>query len=111
MLKISSVLGGGAVVATLLLAHQASAQPGGSYMESCRRIEQRGPILSALCRDVDGNYRSSSIDVGDCRGGIANTNGRLTCNGGGGRRRFDDRDDRDRGRDPRVPGPYGRPPY
>ena len=105
MLKLSSILGGGLVAATLFFAQQASAQPGGSYAESCRRIEQRGPILHALCEDVNGRFRPTSIDLGQCGGPIANTNGQLTC--GGGRPRTSDRD---REREPRGPD-FGRPPY
>ena len=61
----------------------ASAQVGGSYQRSCENIRQRGPYLSADCDDVNGETHRTSIDVRGCRGGVNNSNGRLTCTRGG----------------------------
>lgn len=69
-----------------LHAAPASAQVGGSYRASCTDVEQRGPYLRALCRDVRGNYVPAQIDTSSCNGPVANSNGRLTCGGGGGGR-------------------------
>lgn len=140
MLKLTSIVVGGlAAAGVLFAAHQASAQPGGSYQQSCTHIVQRGPNLYAMCKNVQGEWTRTGINASSCRGPIANSNGRLTCAGGGApayqpqRRHYDrrdehrdrrdrdheDRDHRDRrdsGRDQRVspdqgsPG-YGRPPY
>lgn len=62
------------------------AAPRGSYLETCRRVDQRGPILTAICLSWNGEWRRSSLDLRDCGyGDIANRNGRLAC-GGSGRR-------------------------
>jgi hypothetical protein len=73
------VIGGLAAASALVVAQRASAQPGGSYLQSCRRVEERGPMLFALCKDMNGQWRRTRIDVRRCRTGIANTDGELTC--------------------------------
>lgn len=83
----------------------AQAQPAGSYRQSCREIEQRGPRLIATCRRIGGGWSETSIDLRSCGGSVSNSNGQLVCDGGG--RRGGGRDDdgygrRDRDRD------YGR---
>lgn len=67
--------------AALLTAYSgASAQAYGSYVESCTQIEQRGPFLRALCRDVYGRFVPSRLDLRYCPGGdVSNQNGRLAC--------------------------------
>ena len=99
----------GAVALTTVPAH---AQPGGSYVESCRDIRAFGDTVSAVCRRMDGSWQQT--EVRGCRGGIANTNGHLTC--GGGREGYGssygpgphyDRDRYDRD----YRGPYDRGPY
>ena len=67
----------GAVALTTVPAH---AQPGGSYVESCREIRTFGGTVSAVCRRMDGSWERT--EVRGCRGGIANMNGHLTCGGG-----------------------------
>src|ERR1700757_4897635 len=67
----------GAVALTTVPAH---AQPGGSYVESCREIRTFGDTVSAVCRRMDGSWQQT--EVRGCRGGIANMNGHLTCGGG-----------------------------
>lgn len=69
----------------------ASAQniPGGSYQGSCTHIRSNGNSISANCTAPNGQRFTSSTST-NCRGDIANVNGRLTCNGGrggGGRHR------------------------
>lgn len=81
MLKLATIIGGGLVAATLLAALPAVAQPGGSYQDSCRRIEQRGPILQAFCRDEQGRMRRTRLDMRNCQGPVSNSDGRLTCGG------------------------------
>ncbi len=62
----------------------ATAQPGGSYEDSCQNIRQRGPFLMAECQTERGDWRPSRLDLADCnRGDISNQNGRLVCSGGG----------------------------
>ena len=69
---------------TGLAAGSAMAQAGGSYLRTCTDVEQRGPYLTANCRDVRGNYRPTQIDTRSC-GRFGNSNGRLICEGGRGR--------------------------
>ena len=56
----------------------SGAQAGGSFVQSCREIEQEGAYLSASCRMRGGGYNRSRIDTRSCRS-IGNSNGRLTC--------------------------------
>lgn len=94
-----ATLAGLAVAAGLLTTAPASAQASGSYRASCTNIDQRGPVLRAMCRDVRGQLVPTQIDLRNCGGGgVANVNGRLACGGGGGGGGYDrrDRDDRDR---------------
>jgi hypothetical protein len=78
MLKIAMLV----PLAMLATTAVAAAQARGSYQETCDNIQQRGPYLSAECQDVNGDSRRTSIDLRGCRGGVANTNGRLTCSRG-----------------------------
>ena len=113
---LTSVLTGAALAGALALTTiPAHAQPGGSYVESCRDIRAFGDTVSAVCRRMDGSWQQT--EVRGCRGGIANMNGHLTCGGGregygsSGPGPYYDRDryDRDyRGSYDRGPYPYGR---
>jgi hypothetical protein len=109
----------GAIAAAAMLlpfaAFPAAAQvPGGSYLQSCRDAHMRGDRLVATCRTEEGGWSQTSIgNVGQCAGGVANSDGRLVCGTRGGGvnsgnqrepRRDSDRDygwrgDRDYGRD------------
>jgi hypothetical protein len=60
----------------------ASAQPRGSYAETCRDARVSGNVLSAQCLDARGRSHSSSLGYTTCRGDIANLNGTLSCTGG-----------------------------
>jgi hypothetical protein len=66
----------------------ASAQqwvPPGSYQQSCTNVRVSGNQLRASCTASNGARVRSSIALNACRGGdIANSNGQLICNGGGG---------------------------
>jgi hypothetical protein len=98
-------------VAATLMSSAASAQVYGSFAATCTRIQQRGPYVQALCEDRRGNLVPTRIDARSCRGGIANINGNLACEGsrrGYSRRDWDDDDDDyPRRRSPR--GYYGSP--
>ena len=75
------------VISVLPMAPAAVAQVDGSYLDTCRRVHQRGPVLHALCRTRDGDWTETTLDLRACRGGdIANRNGRLICVGGRGSR-------------------------
>jgi hypothetical protein len=59
---------------------RAGWQPPGSYQETCRRIKVERGDLEADCRTRSGSWRHSELDnARDCRGDIANDNGRLVC--------------------------------
>ena len=62
---------------------QAQRMPGGSYLRSCTNVRMFGDRLVAECRRKDGRWRRTALNVSGCAGGIANINGRLTCNFGG----------------------------
>ncbi len=63
------------------LAGAAHAQPGGSYLASCRDARMRGDTLLALCRRTDGRLQRSILpDVRSCVGDIGNQDGMLVCN-------------------------------
>jgi len=70
---------------------QAQGVPGGSYARTCTDIHMRGDHLIANCRRVDGSWARTGVNVDRCRGGVSNMNGNLTCGGGGGWARDDDR--------------------
>lgn len=60
-------------------------EPPGSYAQTCRNIRAEHGDLEADCRTRYGEWRHSSLDnFRDCRGDIANDNGRLVCSSGGG---------------------------
>jgi hypothetical protein len=56
----------------------SGAQARGSFVQSCRDIDQDGAYLSAACRMRGGGYSRSRIDTRSCRS-IGNNNGRLVC--------------------------------
>ena len=73
---------GSALVITALAP--ASAQPSGSYQQSCRNVRVRGDRLTASCTSPQGRYIRSSLNLRSCRNGdIANVNGQLACNWSG----------------------------
>ncbi|WP_312167189.1 CVNH domain-containing protein [Phenylobacterium sp.] len=58
--------------------------PSGSYQQTCRDPRVSGATLTASCQDSRGRWNYSSLNFRDCRGDIANNNGRLSCQWGGG---------------------------
>lgn len=58
--------------------------PRGSYARSCREISAFDGRVWALCRAGGGRWTWSSARVDNCRAGLENRDGRLTCAGGGG---------------------------
>jgi hypothetical protein len=57
--------------------------PGGNWRASCRKARVYGSMLFAECRDRDGFWRQTSLDLDDCRGDVENRGGRLVCALGG----------------------------
>jgi len=61
-------------------AAQAQGVPGGSYLRSCTNVHMFGCRLVAESRRMDGSWERTGLGVSHCDGGVANTNGDLTCN-------------------------------
>ena len=54
--------------------------PQGSYTGSCNNISVRGDQLTATCRDMRRNERTSTLNISRCgRADISNDNGLLVC--------------------------------
>jgi len=74
-----------ALSASAVAAWAQSVQPpAGSYRITCTNINAwRGPnggrVVSARCRAANGVLVQSRLRFDNCRGDIANINGRLTC--------------------------------
>jgi hypothetical protein len=110
-------IGFGALAALLLAgiawsaAAQAQGVPQGSYLQSCGNVGIQGDTLVANCRTADGRDRRAALNaVSRCVGDIANNNGNLQCNQGGGGQSY--------GQQPSQPGygsqlqpGYGAQPY
>lgn len=58
--------------------------PQGSYQQTCRDARIDGDHLEARCRDKDGQWRNTYVDLRGCRGDIANNDGNLRCEDRGG---------------------------
>jgi hypothetical protein len=70
----------GALALGLGVGGSALAQAG-SYQQTCRNPQNVNGQLTAECADAQGQYHSTSIAAGQCRGDIANRNGTLSCPG------------------------------
>jgi hypothetical protein len=82
------IFGGAAIAAAAVWPSMATTPaqaqvPGGSYLRTCTDVRMFGDRLVAECQRMDGSWRRSALDIGGCIGGVANTNGHLTCNSGG----------------------------
>jgi len=54
--------------------------PGGSWAQSCRGNGMRGSVFQAECRNEDGRWNATVLDMRNCPSGIAeNRNGSLVC--------------------------------
>jgi CVNH domain-containing protein len=76
----AAMAGAAMLLSTATIPAQAQGVPGGSYLQSCTNVRMHGDRLVAECRRMDGSWDRSALNVGGCVGGIANTNGQLTCN-------------------------------
>jgi hypothetical protein len=52
--------------------------PPGSWQATCVKPQMQGTTLVAACRNTQGGFTQSAVDVRNCRA-IANMNGRLVC--------------------------------
>ena len=85
LLRAKCTLFAGAAVLLSLATAPALAQgyPSGSYARSCTNIQSYGGQVTADCRRMDGSWDRTTLNGAHrCAGGIANTDGRLTCNNG-----------------------------
>ncbi|WP_297801713.1 beta/gamma crystallin-related protein [uncultured Brevundimonas sp.] len=87
--SVLSAISGLAVVAGgfALLPASANAQPGrgpsipsGSYTRSCEDMRMNGGRLYAVCRDMRGQMRASTLEISRCgRSDVVNRDGLLMC--------------------------------
>jgi hypothetical protein len=79
-----TLFAGAAVLLSLATAPaHAQAYPSGSYARSCTNIQSYGGRVTAECRRMDGSWdRTTLYGAHRCAGGVANMDGRLTCNNG-----------------------------
>src|SRR5712672_2227019 len=85
LLRAKWVLFAGAAVLLSLATAPAHAQwyPSGSYARTCTNIQSYGGRVTAECRRMDGSWdRTWLYGAHRCAGGVANMDGRLTCNNG-----------------------------
>jgi hypothetical protein len=83
--RAKCILFAGAAVLLSLATAPAHAQgyPSGSYVRSCTNIQSYGGQITADCRRMDGSWdRTTLYGAHRCAGGVANTDGRLTCSHG-----------------------------
>jgi hypothetical protein len=79
----ATAIAGAAIVLSLAAIPALAQVPGGSYLRTCSDVRMSGDRLTAECQTMDGGLRRTVLrDVDRCVGGIANMNGRLTCNYG-----------------------------
>ena len=77
------VIAGAAMLLSLAATPALAQVPHGSYLRTCTDVRMFGDRLVAECKRMDGGWdRTVLRDVDRCVGGIANMNGRLTCNYG-----------------------------
>ena len=53
--------------------------PGGNYQDSCSSCYMNGTVVNCSCKNVDGYYRSASLETRYCDKDVSNDNGRLVC--------------------------------
>jgi hypothetical protein len=84
LLRTKCTLFAGAAMLLSLATAPAHAQgyPSGSYAGSCTNIQSYGGQVTADCRRMDGSWGRTTLNANRCAGGVANTDGRLTCNNG-----------------------------
>ena len=82
--KCGLLAGAAMLISAAAVPSHAQNVPPGSYLQSCRNVETQGDRLVANCRRADGSWSRTALDVDRCVGGIANMDGRLTCNGSNG---------------------------
>jgi hypothetical protein len=82
-ISYAAIAGAAMLLSSTAIPAQAQGMPGGSYLQSCTNVRMHGDRLVAECRRADGSWDRTALNVSGCAGGIANTNGQLTCNSTG----------------------------
>jgi len=60
--------------------YRNNGAPDGSYTQTCQNINMNGDTLQASCQKKNGKMKNTSLkNVNQCRGDIANDNGKLRC--------------------------------
>jgi hypothetical protein len=73
-----------AIISLFAIPERATAQPSGSYRQTCAVESFGGDSITARCKDRAGNFRPTMINlVSQCVGDISNDDGALRCNRGG----------------------------
>lgn len=81
--RCAAIAGSAMLLAFLAMPAFAQGVPGGSYLRSCTDVRTFGDRLVAECQRMDGGWSRTVLrDVDRCVGGVANTDGHLTCNQG-----------------------------
>ena len=80
LILASAALATAATGIGLALSTPALAQAG-SYQRSCRAYSSSNGVLTAECADAQGRFHQSTLNTGQCRGDISNSNGMLACPG------------------------------
>ena len=77
------LIAGAAVLLSATAPAHAQGYPSGSYARSCTNVQSYGGHVTADCRRMDGSWdRTTLHGAHRCTGGVANTDGQLTCNNG-----------------------------
>ena len=58
---------------------QYGERPSGSYTRTCKDIQMVGSVLTATCRDQNGETIKTRLYVRDCWGDVSNEMGELVC--------------------------------
>jgi len=67
------------LVAVVVSAQLGGRPPAGSYSRSCTKAELIGGVLTAECKDQNGETIKTRLYVRDCAGDISNEFGELRC--------------------------------
>ena len=51
----------------------------GSWSKSCEKIKQQDGLLNAKCKDKNGKWNNTSVNVNSCNWKVKNDNGVLKC--------------------------------
>ena len=67
------------IIVISLISLSLAAKTGGNYSKSCKAMKLNGSTLSAECKNRNGVYMNTSVNLGTC---VTNSNGSLARGGG-----------------------------